>query len=713
MLFKQIPQSLWRSWIFYLISIILFIVLRVPIFLFSDAAIYHEEYTRGQIALEILQHGLSNQAFLFADDYAIGSFISGLWICPFFMLFGHTLLALKIAALVFSIAALILWIRLFSIAIDVDTGRIMGLLLIFSPAMVQRFQLINMGFHSESFLFLPLTFLIALCLMREKVPTFKVVGAGFLFGLFTAYCVINLIGVILTFFTLFFYFFRSRRIRETLYLLLGSAVGISPWIWLKLLNYNGKIFTMIHTSENSISSIVENLYNLFFIYFPQTLIPFTAKPHSSIIYFIIFIFLLFYILAFFTWRKGLLQKWLLLYPLIFISFYLMINPSIPIFWNTNPNYIRLFIPLAYVSLGIYAVVFSQIKNLSVRLKSMYVSFYFIPSIVFMANLWINISTLFPLYHTAYDKEPGYIPAYRNFSVVVRFLGARPDIKPSEGLLKLKGLLKNLHPSATVDSQLPYVVGDYMGRYISEWGKQPENLVALNNFISDFDANIKDLFLQGLGSGCIHSDVILSEGIDFNALYRTLSADEWRSFNIGLINGFFILKNPIELWNILQQWGKVNNVPVFLPDLRAQAPIENYIDQISLLGFPFIFTPGAIRGYIHKYNKDPVSLKLLGWWLAREMAPDKEWLYLKLGPDFSDCETYIFEGIDAFKNGLTFTEVIFPVPLQIYSNTKVNVLTKKEIHKKIIWAPLKTVYPCGGLQKCFIEECNIILKRGWR
>ena len=114
-----------------------FILFRMPILLYTDAAFYHEEYARGQIAHEILRNGLSHLNFLFADDYALGSFLSGLWILPFFAIFGHTLLALKISALVFSTLALMAWVLLLSKACSIHAGRIMGIILIFSPAIIQ------------------------------------------------------------------------------------------------------------------------------------------------------------------------------------------------------------------------------------------------------------------------------------------------------------------------------------------------------------------------------------------------------------------------------------------------------------------------------------------------------------------------------------------------------------------------------------------------
>jgi len=710
--FYKLFNRIWNSKLFYPTAGLFFVLIRIPLFLFSDATMYHEDYARGQIAREILDHGFSNGFFLFADNYALGSFFSGLWICPFFRFLGPTYLAMKIAALTFSVIALMLWIRLFSSAISFGTGRIIGLLLIFSPPMLQRFQLITMGFHSEGFLFIPLTFMLASYILHPRINLSKMVLSGLLFGLIAAYCLTNIVAVAIALSLLFFSFQKSRHLKEYFCLMLSATIGFSPWLWLNFANYQGKkIFTVLQTREHSILNAINSLYDFVTIYFPQSIISFTSEPPLVIIYLIIIIAFFFFILAAIGWREGFLTRCFLLYPVVFIAFYLIVNPDLPRIWHTYPNLVRMFIPLVYAYLGICTLAFQQVKKYYPHLLKPSRYLFLILGCVFTLNLWVNITALYPIGWTAYNQEPGYIPLYRNLSVAIRYL-ERADDLGSGSVLPLRNLLNTMDLESPVNVQLCFIIGSSLGQKQHFWNGNNENFRNIIMFSSQFDKTKRNLFFQGLGYGFIVSKNIFRHEIDFQSFYGMISEEEWKAFNVGLINACFILKNPMDLWAVLEQWSRVNNLPLTLPPVETRFFIEKYIHQISVLGFPCMFTPGAIRGYVHMFEKDPVSLQLLGWWLAKEIAPDEEWLYLKLGSDFQECSKSISRGMSSFKAGLPFVNILCPAPLQFYKPDERERI-QKEPGETFFISSIKPIYPFGGFTKDDIEKCNIILKRGWQ
>ena len=215
-------------------------------------------------------------------------------------------------------------------------------------------------------------------------------------------------------------------------------------------------------------------------------------------------------------------------------------------------------------------------------------------------------------------------------------------------------------------------------------------------------------MHGLAYGCFPA--ILRDDLDLHSIYVALKEDDWESFNIGLINACFRLENPTELWSILKQLSEMYQVPVMLPSIEVRPILEQYSDQISVLGYFCMVPPGAIRGYIQKFDKDPVTLKLLGWWLALEMTSDtdRRWLYLKLGPDFMDCIDYILKGMKGMRDGIPFLNILCEHPMNIYRGTDNRTQRKIEFIHKEFWSPNKIIWPYNkGLSKRDIEDCNLI------
>ena len=528
-------RQIWNSWFFYAAAAAAFILIRLPIFMFSDAAVLTEEYARGSIAVQILQHGFSNQAFLLSDDYALGSFFSGLWISPFFIVLGRTLLALKISALVFSFIALILWIRLFSVAISLDTGRIMGIILIFSPPVLQRYQLINMGFHTEVFLFLPLTFLLVLNILNQGFSKLRAISAGLLFGLFAGYCLSNMPAVILSVFTILFHFRSDRRLKESICLVLGGILGFSPWIWLKFSNFQGgEFFPFLETSERSIQVILKNLYYFISVHLPSSIITYKGDASFDIFLLVLAILVSLYVLACWGWREGFLYKCFLIYPLIYVIFFTMINPIVaksppPVEWLKPHRYI---VPMVYAFLGIYALAFNQVHKRFPLLRKPFIMFIMLTSAVFILYLWVSISAIFPIHRTAYGQEPGYMPIQRNHNLFTRFYIVRDsEFKSNKNLIDLRSIINDLDSSLLVNIQAYYLSGKVLGAGLQRFAYDPSIFFQVADYISVFNKTKRKHFLHGLACGCLPG--ALKNDMDLHSLFVALERDDWEAFNIGL------------------------------------------------------------------------------------------------------------------------------------------------------------------------------------
>ena len=87
--------------------------------------------------------------------------------------------------------------------------------------------------------------------------------------------------------------------------------------------------------------------------------------------------------------------------------------------------------------------------------------------------------------------------------------------------------------------------------------------------------------------------------------------------------------------------------------------------------------------------------------------DKRWLYLKLGPDYEDCISYILEGMNGMRDGVPFLNFFYEHPLQTYRGNATKSREGKQFIRKKLWSPNKPIWPKeGALTKKDIEACNI-------
>src|SRR5438309_1437586 len=228
-----INVSLGGFLLLFVASRLLYLVLIDPHYLLI---LSFEELYRGTIAQEILT-GLSMPLTEYrADNYSGGSLVIGALAAGFFLLFGPTVFALKLAPLLMFTLALAFWYWTIQRAAGERVARYFAFLFCFSPPQqFTAYSVTTMGYHSESIVFSALTVLLLFRMLSEEksslaFPALLGLTAGF--GLWFTY----IYGLTLLA-TLGFWvwhdkgrFWRPR----VLWFALGFFLGFSPWIFMNL-----------------------------------------------------------------------------------------------------------------------------------------------------------------------------------------------------------------------------------------------------------------------------------------------------------------------------------------------------------------------------------------------------------------------------------------------------------------------------------------------
>src|SRR3989441_1896947 len=190
-----------------------------------------EELYRGTIAQELVT-GLKLPFTEYrADNYSGGSLVIGALAAGFFLLFGPTLFALKLAPLLVFTLALAFWYWTLQRYASERVARYFAMLFCFSPPLFTDFSMTAMGFHSESIFFSALTVLLLFRMLSDEqgslaVPALLGLTAGV--GLWIAY--IHGLTLLATLGCWLWHdkgrFWQAR----VLWFALGFAVGFAPWI---------------------------------------------------------------------------------------------------------------------------------------------------------------------------------------------------------------------------------------------------------------------------------------------------------------------------------------------------------------------------------------------------------------------------------------------------------------------------------------------------
>src|SRR5438445_1570201 len=227
-------MTLSRLLLLFVASRLLYLVLLNPSYLFTYLG---EELYRGTIAQELVT-GLTMPFTEYrADNYSGGSLVIGALAAGFFVLFGPTLFALKLAPLVFFTLALVFWYWTIQRYAGERVPGSFARRFCFSPPLLTAYSVTAMAFHSVSIVFSALTVFLLFKMLSDEMdsPTFPaLLGLTAGFGLWFTYTYgLTLLAM------LGFWFWHDRGIlrrRRVLWFALGFVVGFSPWISMNLQN---------------------------------------------------------------------------------------------------------------------------------------------------------------------------------------------------------------------------------------------------------------------------------------------------------------------------------------------------------------------------------------------------------------------------------------------------------------------------------------------
>src|SRR5438132_1074135 len=210
-------------------SRLLYLVLINP----GHLVLYHggEELYRGTIAQELVTGLKMPFTDYRADNYSGGSLVIGVLAAGFFLLFGPTVFALKLAPLLLFTLALLFWYQTIRLAAGERVAGYFALLFCFSPPLFTSYSVTTMGFHSESIFFSALTVFLLFKMLSEEKPSLAypvLLGLTAGFGLWFDYIYGLTLPALLGFWVLHDKgrFWRPR----VLWFALGFAAGFSPWL---------------------------------------------------------------------------------------------------------------------------------------------------------------------------------------------------------------------------------------------------------------------------------------------------------------------------------------------------------------------------------------------------------------------------------------------------------------------------------------------------
>src|SRR2546422_280342 len=209
-------------------SRLLYLVLIDPVHLFVYP---FDELYRGTIAQELVT-GLKMPFTEYrADNFSRGSLVIGALAAGFFLLFGPTVFALKLAPLLLFTLALAFWYWTIQRYAGEREARYFAVLFCVSPPLFTTYSVSAMGFHSESIVFSALTVLLLFRMLSEEKPSPAVpallgltAGFGFWFAYIYGLTLLAMLGF-------WFWHDKGRFWRpRMLWFTLGFLMGFSPWI---------------------------------------------------------------------------------------------------------------------------------------------------------------------------------------------------------------------------------------------------------------------------------------------------------------------------------------------------------------------------------------------------------------------------------------------------------------------------------------------------
>jgi 4-amino-4-deoxy-L-arabinose transferase-like glycosyltransferase len=223
-----VPVSLAGFLLLFVASRLLYLVLIDPQYLL----IYREdELYVGTIAQEIVA-GLKMTFTEYSQtNYALGTLVMGALAAGFFLLFGPTVFALKLASLLVFTLALAFWYWTIQRAAGEQAAGYFAIMFCFSPPLLTASSVATLGTHSESLLFSALTVFLLFRMLSEEKPSLAYpLLLGLIAGLGLSFAYIYGLTLLAV---LPFWFWHDKgmlRRPSVLWFAVGFVVGFSPWI---------------------------------------------------------------------------------------------------------------------------------------------------------------------------------------------------------------------------------------------------------------------------------------------------------------------------------------------------------------------------------------------------------------------------------------------------------------------------------------------------
>jgi len=213
-------------------SRLLYVVLIHPSYLSPQLG---DELYVGTIAQELVTGSTLPFVEYRANNFALGTVVIGALAAGFFLLFGPTVFALKLAPLLVSTLTLVFWYRTIQRYAGERVAGYFGLLFCFSPPLLTAYSVAALGDHSQSIVFSALTVFLLFRMLSEEKPSraYPVLlgltaGVGLWFAYIYGLTLLALLG--------FWLWHDTGMLRQPRFawFAIGFVMGFSPWIVMNL-----------------------------------------------------------------------------------------------------------------------------------------------------------------------------------------------------------------------------------------------------------------------------------------------------------------------------------------------------------------------------------------------------------------------------------------------------------------------------------------------
>src|SRR3989454_8839998 len=164
-------MTLSRLLLLFVASRLLYLVLIDPVYVLAQPG---DELYIGTIAQELVTGPTLPFTEYRANNFALGTLVMGALAAGFFLLFGPTLFALKLASLLVFTLALVFWYWTIQRYASERVARYFALLFCFSPPLLTAYSTSTPCCHGESILFSALTVFLLFRMLSEEKPSLAI-----------------------------------------------------------------------------------------------------------------------------------------------------------------------------------------------------------------------------------------------------------------------------------------------------------------------------------------------------------------------------------------------------------------------------------------------------------------------------------------------------------------------------------------------------------